>query len=394
MLLGFPTFVERATVTLMHGLRISELQLIIYLFRTYDYRHCNAGDVKDENTGKEDESPVLKLKELLRLAKEDLEMARANSTRLEEEAQTAAEKALALWDRVADAERAADAAISQIESIVSKELAVENNVETARAAFFAAEERVKWVEKALEVTRLKLELESTVGSASLSDEIQTIDLGDNEYEARVELVEENSTAASIMDLEESVDNVKALTTDPSGAEEAEQKKDTLGRKTIAQEEEELDIAKADLKACELAITRVEAELAQIQMEKMDLQKKATQLSNAAQLVKDAAAAADEDVASAMLSAEEAVALEVKAAERVSDAEIALQKADILVESAAQAAAALSRVEISVKLPQQIFNTADGPLIETDEYLILQKGKQGGEGGRKVVSPESLEKVGR
>ncbi|CAK9258254.1 unnamed protein product [Sphagnum jensenii] len=263
------------------------------------------GDAKDENTGKEDESPVLKLKELLRLAKEDLEMARTNSTRLEVEAQTAAEKALALWDQVADAERAADAAISQIESIVSKELAVEDNVKTARAAFVAAEERVK-----------------------------------------------------------------------CGAEEAEQKKDTLGRKTIAQEEEELDIAKADLKACELAITKVEAELAQIQMEKMDLQKKATQLSNAAQLVKDAAAAADEDVASAMLSAEEAVALEVKAAERVSDAEIALQKADILVESAAQAAAALSRVEISVKLPQQIFNTADGPLIETDDYLILQKVKQG------------------
>ncbi len=389
MLLGFPTFVERATVTLMHGLRISELQLIIYLFRTYDYKHCNAGDAKDENTGKEDESPVLKLKELLRLAKEDLEMARANSTRLEEEAQTAAEKALALRDQVADAERAADAAISQIESIVSKELALEDNVKTARAAFVAAEERVKWVEKALEVTHLKLELESTVGSASLSDEIQTIDLGDNEYEARVKLVEENSTAAPVMDLEESVDNVKALTTDPSGAEEAEQKKDTVGRKTIAQEEEELDIAKADLKACELAITKVEAELAQIQMEKMDLQEKATQLSNAAQLVKDAAAAADEDVASAMLSAEEAVALEVKAAERVSDAEIALQKADILVESAA-----LSRVEISVKLPQQIFNTADGPLLETDEYLILQKVKQGGEGGRKVVSPESLDKVGR
>jgi len=350
-----------------------------------------AGDAKDENTGKEDESPVLKLKELLRLAKEDLEMARANSTRLEEEAQTAAEKALALWDQVADAERAADAAISQIESIVSKELAVEDNVKTARAAFVAAEERVKWVEKALEVTRIKLELESTVGSVSLSDEIQTIDLGDSEYEARVELVEENSTAASIMDLEESVDNVKALTTDPSGAEEAEQKKDTLGRKTIAQEEEELDIAKADLKACELAITKVEAELAQIQMEKMDLQKKAIQLSNAAQLVKDAAAAADEDVVSAMFSAEEAVALEVKAAERVSDAEIALQKANILVESAAQAAAALSRVEISVKLPQQIFNTADGPVLETDEYLILQNVKQGGEGGRKVVSPESLEK---
>jgi hypothetical protein len=41
------------------------------------------------------------------------------------------------------------------------------------------------------------------------------------------------------------------------------------------------LAKAELKASEFAITRLEAELAQIQTEKSELQKKAMQLSEAA-----------------------------------------------------------------------------------------------------------------
>jgi chromosome segregation ATPase len=169
--------------------------------------------------------------------------------------------------------------------------------------------------------------------------------------------------------------------------------DMDGRKTLAEEEGELEIAKAELKASELAITRLEAELAQIQTEKSELQKKAMQLSEAAQLVKDAAAAADEDVASAMLRAEEAVAMEVKEAERVSDTEIALQKAETLAESTSQADAAVLQVDISEDLPQQVSKTANGPLLEIDDYIILQKVKQGGEGGLGVVSPEALEKVG-
>ncbi|CAK9206216.1 unnamed protein product [Sphagnum troendelagicum] len=116
-----------------------------------------------------------------------------------------------------------------------------------------------------------------------------------------------------------------------------------------------------------------------------------QLSEAAQLVKDAAAAADEDVASAMLRAEEAIAMEVKAAERVSDTEIALQKAETLAESTSQADAAVLQVDISEDLPQQVSKTANGPLLEIDDYIILQKVKQGGEGGLGVVSPEALEK---
>ncbi|CAM6018307.1 unnamed protein product [Sphagnum balticum] len=283
----------------------------------------DGGNMKEEGAGKVDESPVPNLREMLRVAIEDLETARANSTRIEEETQNVAEKALALRDQVADAEQAADAAIAQIEYILAKELAARESVAAARAAFAAAEENMKRAEKALEATGLKLKIENN-GSASTMDTLEDMD----------------------------------------------------GRKTLAEEEGELEMAKAELKASELAITRLEAELAQIQTEKSELQKKAMQLSEAAQLVKDAAAAADEDVASAMLRAEEAVAMEVKAAERVSDTEIALQKAETLAESTSQADAAVLQVDISEDLLQQVSKTANGPLLETDDYIILQKVKQG------------------
>ncbi|CAK9194207.1 unnamed protein product [Sphagnum troendelagicum] len=258
-----------------------------------------------------DGSGIPNLREMLRVAMEDLETARANSTRIEEETQNVAEKALALRDQVADAEQAADAAIAQIEYILAKELAAGESVAAARAAFAAAEENMKRAEKALEATGLKLKIE-------------------------------NNGSASTMDTSEDMD----------------------GRKTLAEEEGELEIAKAELKASELAITRLEAELAQIQTEKSELQKKAMQLSEAAQLVKDAAAAADEDVASAMLRAEEAVAMEVKAAERVSDTEIALQKAETLAESTSQADAAVLQVDISEDLPQQ-HAVVSGEVVDKD-----------------------------
>jgi hypothetical protein len=65
----------------------------------------------------------------------------------------------------------------------------------------------------------------------------------------------------------------------------------------------------------------------------------------------------------------------------------------LAESTSQADAAVLQVDISEDLPQQVSKTANGPLLETDDYIILQKVKQGGEGGLGVVSLEALEKVG-
>lgn len=61
------------------------------------------------------------LKELLKLAQEDLEMARKNSTRLEEKARKMAERSLVLRDEAADAERAALNAQAEIDDVLQQE---------------------------------------------------------------------------------------------------------------------------------------------------------------------------------------------------------------------------------------------------------------------------------
>jgi hypothetical protein len=61
------------------------------------------------------------LKELLKLAQEDLEMARKNSTRLAEKARKMAERSLVLRDEAADAERAALNAQAEIDDVLQQE---------------------------------------------------------------------------------------------------------------------------------------------------------------------------------------------------------------------------------------------------------------------------------
>jgi hypothetical protein len=80
---------------------------------------------------------------------------------------------------------------------------------------------------------------------------------------------------------------------------------------------------------------VKQELAQIQITKLELQKEALRKNELSQAAKEAAALADEDVASAMILVEEGVALEVEAAQCVSDAEIALRNAEASAEEELQ-----------------------------------------------------------
>ena len=67
------------------------------------------------------ESPVTILKELLRLALEDLEMARKSSERLAEKARKMGEKAMTLSEEAADAERAANEAKAEVDEIHRQE---------------------------------------------------------------------------------------------------------------------------------------------------------------------------------------------------------------------------------------------------------------------------------
>jgi hypothetical protein len=56
-----------------------------------------------------------------------LDTTHANSTKIEEEAQNVIEKDLALWDQVANAKRATNVIIVQIEHVFAKELIVTKN---------------------------------------------------------------------------------------------------------------------------------------------------------------------------------------------------------------------------------------------------------------------------
>lgn len=61
------------------------------------------------------------LKELLKLAQEDLEMARKSSARLAEKARKMAERSLVLRDEAADAERAALNAQAEFDDVLRQE---------------------------------------------------------------------------------------------------------------------------------------------------------------------------------------------------------------------------------------------------------------------------------
>lgn len=81
--------------------------------------------------------------------------------------------------------------------------------------------------------------------------------------------------------------------------------------------------------------------------------------------KNAASAAESEVAVAMSLAEESVAMEVEATQRVSDGEIALHKAEGSKKDAAQAASVLAAVDIAEKLSAQVAKTAEVRLLESE-----------------------------
>lgn len=75
----------------------------------------------DDPCPMERESPVTILKELLRLAHEDLEMARQNSERLAEGARKVAEKAMTLQEEAMAAEKVANDAKAEMDGTLQRE---------------------------------------------------------------------------------------------------------------------------------------------------------------------------------------------------------------------------------------------------------------------------------
>lgn len=139
-------------------------------------------------------------------------------------------------------------------------------------------------------------------------------------------------------------------------------------------EKELEVAIEALKEREAECAKRGEELSRIQFLKAEIQEKALRLTEAFENARNAAAAADAEVAIAMSLAEESVAMEVEATQRVSDGEIALQKAEgeaLKKENTS----VLAAVDIAEKLSLQVAKTAEVLLLKTElkqEDVIKQE----------------------
>ncbi|CAL5070856.1 unnamed protein product [Urochloa decumbens] len=98
------------------------------------------------------------------------------------------------------------------------------------------------------------------------------------------------------------------------------------------EEESLASAQEEIKDCWAILSKCEEELRRIQEKKMELQKEVDRLTELAEKAQLDASKAEEDVANIMVLAEQAVALEMEAAQRANDAELVLHKVEKAISS--------------------------------------------------------------
>ncbi|KAG8391802.1 hypothetical protein BUALT_Bualt01G0224800 [Buddleja alternifolia] len=217
------------------------------------------------------EAPGLdELRELLQKALKDLEVARLNSTMFEEKAQRISEAAIALKDEAANALDDVNNALGGIKEILNEEAIAKEGVQKATMALSLAE------------ARLQVYVDSVKTAKENNGSPTTYKESSSEYQ--------------------------------SGGEESS-------------EEEALLEAQQDIKECQDHLVNCEAELRRVQSRKEEFQKEVDRLSAVAQQAQVNASKAEEDVANIMLLAEQAVSYELEAAQRVDDAEIALQRAE-------------------------------------------------------------------
>lgn len=220
-----------------------------------------------EEEEREEEAPSLdELRELCQKARKELEVARINSTMFEEKAQKISEAAIALKDEAENAWNDVNSTMDAIQETVDAEVVAKEALQKATMSLSFAEARLQVVVESLEVAKRE----------SDTDEV----LGDQETES-----------------------------------------------DIKKEEEALLDAQEHIKKCQENLSHCEAELQHLQIKKDELQKKVDRLNKIAEQAQLDALKAEEDVANIMLLAEQAVAFEVEATQRVNDAEIALQKAE-------------------------------------------------------------------
>ncbi|CAI9765230.1 unnamed protein product [Fraxinus pennsylvanica] len=221
------------------------------------------------------EAPSLdESREFLQKALKHLEVAQLNSKIFEEKAQKISEDAIALKDDATNAWNVANTALSNVQEIVKEEAIAKEGVQKATMSLSLAESRLQVAVDSLEIAKEKN------GSPRASKEST--------------LEHEN------------------------GGEESS---------LLSEEKKALLAAQEDISECRNHLEIFETELRRVQYRKEELQKEVDRLNGVARQAEMNALKAEEDVANIMLLAEQAVAYELEAAQRVNDAELALQRAE-------------------------------------------------------------------
>ncbi|KAB1214409.1 K(+) efflux antiporter 2, chloroplastic [Morella rubra] len=222
---------------------------------------------EEEGRGEDMEvTSVDELRELLQKAMRELEVARLNSTIFEEKAQRISEAAIALQDEAVNAWNDVNSTLDTIQEIVNEECVAKEAVQKATMSLSLSE------------ARLQVAVESLEAAKRGKDTIE--DSGEIDRESEID-----------------------------------------------EEEKELLATQEEINECQQNLTNCEAELRRLQVKKEELQKEVDMLNEVAEKTQLNALKAEEDVANIMLLAEQAVAFELEATQRVNDTEIALQRAE-------------------------------------------------------------------
>lgn len=164
------------------------------------------------------------------------------------------------------------------------------------------------------------------------------------------------------------------------------------------EEQALVSAREEISGCKESLESCAEGLRRIQMRKEELQKEVERLRQIAEKAQLDSLKAEEDVANIMLLAEQAVAFELEATQRVNDAELALQRAEKAVSSAdaveQQAQPSQDQVvkEEANVVEEVTRGTVSDATTERDEVLVGDKLLAGDVAVRSIEEVETFDEL--
>ncbi|XP_022770377.1 K(+) efflux antiporter 2, chloroplastic-like isoform X2 [Durio zibethinus] len=232
----------------------------------------------------------------------ELVVARLNSRMFEDKAQKISEAAIALKDEETNAWNDVNSTFYMIQDIVNEECVAKEAVQKAKMALSLAEARLQVAADSFEPLK--------EGNDSLESS--------GESDVEIDVREDNGALLAGQD---------------------------------------------EIRECQEKLANCEADLRHLQSKKEELQKEMDRLNEVAERAQIDALKAEEDVANIMLLAEQAVAFELEATQRVNDAEIALRRAEKSLSS----------------LTIESAEAAQGQVLGEETVVEQEKSTQGGSG---------------